>query len=210
MRMTMLWASSLLSISSLGCTPEIDRNTYFCGPDGFCPPNLSCQFGSAQTFSYNCVLPRETLDFSCPVPSADEEPDDTPAQAQDLGEIACGEQVQFANWGCIEDGDDVDTFRFVRPTSCNGGDPRAKATLRFPVGGSPLAIELVDDSGQVLSRGEICTSQDGGTEQLCIDHRDLAPGTYDLRIKLDESANADCDGRCRFNRYQLVVASPVS
>ncbi len=211
---SILWpALSIVALlSSVGCKPEIDGNTYYCGPDAFCPPHLSCQFGSSETFSYSCVLPPETSSFSCPIPSADQEPDDTPALARDLGEVPCGAQVQFENWGCIEDGDDVDTFRFVRPTSCNGANPRAKVSLRVPLGASPLKLELVDESDQVVAVGVICTASPdfGGTEQLCIDQQNLAPGTYHIRISLDESGNADCGGQCRFNRYQIVVASPVS
>lgn len=203
---------ALLLVLSTGCKPEISRNTYFCGPDSLCPPNLSCQLGDNESFTYNCVLPREVDPFSCPTPTADQEPDDGAGQGRDLGDIACGEQVQFQNWGCIENGDDIDHFRFVRPTDCNGNDPRAKATLRFPLGAAPLTMELLDESGQVLASGELCTPEEdlSGTEQVCIDHRDLPTGTYDLRITLDEAGNADCDGACRFNHYQLVVASPVS
>lgn len=195
-----------------GCEPEISRNTYFCGPDALCPPNLACQFGDNESFSYNCVLPREAETFSCPVPSADREPDDEAGQGRDLGEIACGEQVQFENWGCIEDGEDVDRFRFTRPTDCVGSDPRAKLTLRFPLGAAPLSVEIVNDAGQVESTGVVCTSESDstGTEQVCIDQRDIEVGTYDVRISIDAEANADCGGACRFNHYQLVVASPVS
>jgi len=203
---------ALLSLALLGCEPEIARNTYFCGSDALCPPNLQCQFGDNEIFSYSCVLPQETEDFSCPIPSADQEPDDSLDTALALGEIACGEQVQFENWGCISDGDDIDMFQFVRPSECNGNDPRIRATLRFPVGTAPLSIELLDDAGAVLMSGERCTpsQDDSGTEQLCIEYRGGPIGTYDLRIKVDEQANADCNGTCRFNHYQLVIASPVT
>ncbi|MCP4449259.1 MAG: hypothetical protein GY811_28595 [Myxococcales bacterium] len=201
-------AAAVFSLAS--CKPEISGNTYFCGPDSLCPPNLVCQLGGTESFTYSCVLPGEADSFACPVPSADQEPDDSPAQARDLGDIACGEQVQFQNWGCIEDGEDIDTFRFTRPTDCNAVAPRVKATLRFPLGAAPLALELRDESGEVLSTGETCTSEqdNSGTEQVCVDHPNSPIGTYTLHVVLDADGNADCDGNCRFNRYQLVIISP--
>ncbi len=201
---------SLVSLMLVQCKPDISRNTYFCGPDSLCPPNLACQVGDNESFTFNCVLPREVDAFTCPEFTADAEPDDNAEQARDMGDVGCGEQVQFQNWGCIID-DDVDHFQFTRPSDCNGADPRAKATLRFPLGASPLAMELLNEAGEVLSTGEICTDQQDstGTEQICVENRDLPPGTYRLRISLDDAANADCDGACRFNHYQLVIASPV-
>lgn len=205
-------AISLVALALVSCKPEISRNTYFCGPDSLCPPNLACQLGDNESFAYNCVLPREVDAFSCPEFTADTEPDNEPEQARDMGEIGCGEQVQFQNWGCIADDSDVDHFLFVRPSECNGANPRAKATLRFPLGAAPLVMELLDESGQVLSTSEVCTGEQDstGTEQVCIDNADVTPGTYRLRISLDEAANADCDGDCRFNHYLLVIASPVT
>lgn len=201
-----------LALAATACKPEISRNTYFCGPDSLCPPNLACQLGSQESFAYNCVLPRELEAFSCPVVTSDLEPDDEVATARVMGEINCGEQLVFDDWGCIADGSDVDHFQFTRPTDCTGSDPRVRLTLRYPLGAAPLSVELLDDAGQVLSLGALCTEeQDGtGTEQLCIDNRDLGTGTYSVRVQVDDAGNADCDGTCVFNRYQLIIASPVS
>ena len=211
-RLLALLFLALLAPLLQACEPEILRNTYFCGPDSLCPPELTCQVGSDETFSYSCALPQEAREFSCAVPSADEEPDDTAEEARDIGEVVCGAQYQFENWGCIDSGSDIDTFRFERPTDCTGSDPRAKLTLRFPIGTAPLTMKLLDASGQVLSTGTLCSSGDenGGIERVCIEQRNLPPGTYDVQVTMDPAANADCGGNCQFNRYQLVIASPVS
>tara|TARA_R110002096_G_scaffold299503_2_gene494011 strand:- start:84205 stop:84837 length:633 start_codon:yes stop_codon:yes gene_type:complete len=204
----LIWAALALT----SCKPEISSNTYFCGPDSLCPPGLACQLGDNGSFAYNCVSANEVRDFSCPSQTADVEPDDEAGQAREMGEIGCGEQLQFDDWGCIEDATDVDTFEFIRPTECNGSNPHTRVTLRAPLGAAPLGIELLDEAGQVLTTGELCTTQQDqtGTEQVCIENGDLAPGTYRLRIFVNDAANADCDGTCAFNHYQLVIASPLT
>lgn len=210
MRLTLLLP--FLAVAAAGCEPDISRNTYFCGPDSLCPPNLACQLGSDESFAFNCVLPRELEVFSCPASTSDLEPDNDVATARVMGEIGCGDQLVFENWGCIADGSDVDHFQFTRPNDCAGSDPKVRLTIRYPLGAAPLSMALLDDAGQVLSVGALCTEdQDGtGTEQLCIDNRDVGTGTFSIRVQVDEEGNADCDGTCAFNRYQLIIASPVS
>lgn len=202
----------LLALSVSGCKPEITGETYFCGPEGLCPPNLSCQFGDHEDFAYNCVNELSADDFSCPEVTSDREPDNLAAEALDVGVLTCGSQFAFADWGCIDQGTDVDHFLLTRASVCVGSDPHFKASLRYPVGSAPLSLVLLDAAGESVAQGELCTPDfdTSGTELRCIESRDLPVGDYTLRVELDPQANADCDGACRYNHYQLFISSPVS
>lgn len=203
-------ASTVYALAS--CKPEITGDTYYCGPEGLCPPNLSCQLGSLDTFAYNCVIPIAVEPFRCPQVTLDREPDEAEGDAHSLGTLPCGEQIASTNWGCIADGADLDHFSVTMQDVCVGSNPRFKASLRFPVGSAPLLLELLDSSGEVVATSELCTPDldTTGTELQCIEKAGLATGEYRLRVSIDDDANADCDGACRFNHYQLFVSSPIS
>jgi hypothetical protein len=64
----------------------------------------------------------------------------------------------------------------------------------------------------VLATSELCTPEvdTTGTDLQCIEKAGLEPGEYRLRVSIDDAANADCGGQCRFNHYQLFVSSPIS
>ena len=194
------------------CKPEITGNTYYCGPEARCPPNLSCQLGALDTFAFNCVIPRSSEPFRCPEVTLDREPDQASDDAYSLGLLPCGDQITSTNWGCIEDGFDVDHFAVLMEDVCVGSNPRFKASLRFPIGAAPLLLELLDESGEVLATSKLCTPEADttGTDLQCLEEAGLPTGQYRLRVTIDDDANADCGGDCRFNHYQLFVSSPVS
>jgi hypothetical protein len=141
----------------------------------------------------------------------DREPDNTTAEAYELGTLACGDQLAFTNWGCIPEGSDVDHFRVQTEGVCAGSNPRFKASLRFPIGSAPVHIELLDSEDAPLAASSLCTSEvdTTGTESTCLEVPNLPPGEYYLRVSIDPAGNADCDGACRFNRYQIFASSPV-
>ena len=206
-------------IALIGCDPVISGETYFCGPNALCPPDLQCQHGAsfptdpASTIGalpYNCVVPEVAQEFSCNEVTADQEPDDELASASDLGDLGCGREISFQGWGCLEESD-VDHFRFTKTAVCTGGDPRVLSTVRFPIGAAPLRLELLNAVGALVAVGETCGVQDNsGTERVCLVLREAPPEDYTLRVVRDESRSDDCNGKCRFNRYQLVIASPTS
>lgn len=204
----LLWSALAL----VACKPEITGDTYFCGPEALCPPNLACHFGDHESFAYNCVNQRSAEDFSCPEVTSDREPDDTQAEALELGVLSCGGQFALTNWGCVSAAGDVDHFELSREDVCVGSNPRFKASLRYPIGAAPLSLTLLNEAGEVLATGALCTQEadSSGTELRCIEESDLPVGDYTLRIELDSQGNADCDGACRFNHYRLFVSSPVS
>lgn len=210
--MRLLIPLSLALTLTLACKPEITSNTYFCGPERNCPPGLACQEGQLESFPFSCVGPLSVTSFSCPQPSGDHEPDDTSETAQDLGELECGSQLELSNWGCISTANDVDHFSLQRDALCAGDESRFRGKLRYPLGLAPLSLELLDASGMIMATAELCTSavDTSGSDERCIEVSDLAPGTYTLRVSVDSDANADCDGDCAYNRYQLFASVPLS
>lgn len=188
----------------VGCSPQIDKGTYFCGPERFCPPDLACD---EPTFT--CEAPSLVDPFACPEDSELLEPDDEPSTAYDAGESECGASVANEILGCIV-GDDVDLLRFTYVGECAGDDPHLEISLRFPIAFAPLALELVDEGGAVVARGEPCTPSGDhtGSDYLCVDARPDS-GAYLVRVRVADDAT-DCDGDCRFNRYSLDVVTPLS
>lgn len=194
-----------------GCKPEITGDTYYCGPERLCPEGLSCQVGLRESFAYSCVRPRATLPFQCPTETLDREPDSTPNDAHTLASLVCGDQAGFSNWGCIADGQDMDHFEVQILSECPSSSTRFTANLRYPIGTAPLQIELLSSDDTVVAISELCTPEldTKGTDSQCLDHSNLVPGFYHLRVSIDEAANADCGGACSFNQYQLSVALPL-
>jgi hypothetical protein len=197
-------ATVAVAVAALAaCSPQIDKGTYFCGPERFCPPDLACD---EPTFT--CEAPSLVDPFACPEGSELLEPDDTMASAQDVGETACGGQVADAQLGCIV-GDDADLLRFVYKAECAGADPHLEVVLRFPIAFAPLVVELLDEAGELVATGVTCTPSGdfSGQEYLCLELRPPS-GTYFLRVRVEGSA--DCDGACRYNQYYLDVVTPLS
>ena len=207
------------------CRPEITTDTYFCGPEELCPPKLRCHLGPLQSeppppglppepasFAYTCVTSVSAKGFACSESTSDQEPDDEPAMAHDLMAISCGSQVVQADWGCIDTALDIDHYRFSQVDSCIGNNPRLEVTLGYPIGTAPLSLDLLDDAGAVIASAAICTAEtdEGGTEERCLTVPNLPLGDYLLRVQIDASGNADCDGDCAFNRYQLRLSTPIS
>ncbi len=193
------------------CTPDITSNTYFCGPDGLCPPGLECQRGRLDSFAYNCVTALALEDFACPLVTLDREPDDTIDGAFEVGTLQCGAQLSNDDWGCVVEGTDVDHFLVRTEGECAGANPRFTANLRYPLGSAPLRVELLSSEGALIAASELCTAEvdTTGTDLQCIEAPNLPPGDYYLRVSIDPAGNADCDGTCRFNRYRLSAASPL-
>jgi hypothetical protein len=188
----------------VGCSPEIGSGTYYCGPERFCPPDLECDDPT-----YTCERPTVAQEFSCPEGSQGAEPDDLDAQAQEVGTLACGLPILEQRIGCIDD-DDADHIAFDLDETCVGDDPHLEVDLRFPIALVPLAVELLDDDGDVMAEGVLCTpSGDAtGTERICIEQR-IEPGHYILRIQPVADA-PDCDGECHHNSYQIDVGYPLA
>lgn len=190
------------------CTPEIGANTYYCGPDRLCPPDLACDDNS-----FTCELPVIVERFTCPGGSELVEPNDDLTTAQDLGVLECGLPLLLADGefnGCTRAAGDADLFAFVSDTLCAGDDPHVEVRLRFPVALVPLTLELLDADGQVIAEGQDCTPVPDftGTISLCIE---FAPEqtTYYLRVQ-DDPGGPDCDGDCRNNQYALDVLYPLA
>lgn len=209
-RTSLFVACAALALAA-ACKPDITSTTYFCGPSGLCPPDLACQMGSLETFAYNCESPLSQEPFVCPEITVDREPDNSTSDAYELGTLQCGDQLTSSDWGCIPEGNDVDHFRVQTEGDCSGSNPRFKASLRFPIGSAPLLLELLDSEDAVITASVLCTSEidTTGTESHCLEEPDLPPGEYWLRVTIDPAGNADCDGACRFNRYQIFASSPV-
>lgn len=187
----------LLLLLALGaCEADIGSGVYFCGPERACPPGLGCDDATAV-----CVFPDEVRPFTCGDGANEYEPDDDLAAAGDLGVAGCG-AVSVNERMCIDELDDVDHFAIVTPPSCDGV---LDVEVRYPVAFAPLALELVDDGGDVIATAEVCDElDDGGEARLCA----TASVSPDQRVvvRVDAAAGGpDCDGSCGYNRYQLSI-----
>lgn len=197
---------ALLAALAVGCTPDIGRGTYFCGPERLCPPDLECD-----DTSFTCEVPSEAAAFACPEGTELTEPDDSLAEATDLGDLACGSpDPLYDASGCIPGAGDVDLYRFRYDDVCSGSDPHIEVAVRYPIALVPLTVELLDESGAVREAGELCTPSGDrtGTDRLCIE-TPLASGVYYLRIRAADGA-PDCDGTCHYNSYRANMTLPLS
>ncbi|HLU67929.1 MAG TPA: hypothetical protein VKZ63_16705 [Kofleriaceae bacterium] len=199
-------AAAALALAALvGCSPDIGNGTYFCGPERLCPPDQECNDNT-----YTCESPRLAERFECPAGSTAAEPDDTAAEALDVGAITCGAVLVEDRRGCIGEVGDVDLIAFELVGACVGDRPHMEAAVRFPIALVPLRLELLDEEGAVIDVAEVCTvSGDAtGTERLCIDAA-IEPGRYLLRVQA-EPDGPDCDGDCHHNQYTIEVTYPLA
>jgi hypothetical protein len=188
------------------CTPDIGTNTYFCGPERLCPPDLECNDADV-----TCELPSLTEAFACPDQANNAEPDDDLASARDLGPLMCGVFDPLLDEpGCVPAVGDVDLYRFDYDDECTGGDPHIDVKVRFPIAHVPLTLELLDSEGAVLEVGELCTASNDqtGMDRVCLESR-LENGTFFLRVRAADGG-PDCDGTCHYNRYQIAFSLPLS
>lgn len=197
--------AALALATTVACSPEIGSDTYFCGPEGLCPPDLRCDDNT-----FTCRTPILFTPFECPAESEVAEPDNDQASAFDLGVLGCGDVIMQDAPGCAPDPSDVDLIRFEYLDNCNGPDPRIVINSRFPIAHVPLTLEVIDDTGAVVATGEPCTPRDNfsGRDTLCIEDRPPA-GVYFIRIQTD-AAGPDCGGECAFNQYLINVSVPLS
>ncbi len=189
------------AVMAAACTPEIGSGTYFCGPERFCPPEQVCDDSS-----FTCVNPLLAAPFSCPDGSQSDEPDDDFENATDLGELSLNQpSVLGTHAGCVPTGDDVDLFRVGCDATCASGGGQLEITLRYPIAFLPLEVELLDETGDVVAAGELCTPAVDytGMDYLCITHQP-SEGVYYVRAEGVAGA-PDCDGGCAFNRYSLDI-----
>lgn len=196
-------AASVALVVAVGCAPQIDKGTYYCGPERFCPPDLVCD---EPTFT--CEVASLADAFVCPDGSEAFEPDDGEDDAHDLGATQCGQPLVDVLVGCLE-GDDVDHLRLTYDDGCSGADPHLEIDVSFPVAFAPVRAVLHDASGAEVAAGEPCTPVNdlSGSDVLCIE-ASPPTGVYFLRLELQ--GELDCDGECRFNQYRVDVAAPSS
>ena len=194
------WILALIA-GALSCTPDIGTGTYFCGPEQFCPPKLQCD-GSSHT----CVSPVLVEPFACPEGSDSAEPDDDLGSAHDLGMLTLNEPAVLTSYsGCIPGPEDADLVELECSAVCADGDGVLKVTLRYPIAFLPLQVELLDQSGNPVVGGELCTPAVDytGMDYSCISHAPTV-GTFYLRTSAVAGA-PDCGGECAFNRYSLDI-----
>lgn len=202
----MIRLAVVLALAAGACTPDIGTNTYYCGPERLCPPNLECNDAN-----FTCELPSLTEAFACPSDSNTAEPDDDLASARDLGTLSCGTFDPLQDEaGCVPQAGDVDLYRFVYDDECSGVDPHIEVKVRFPIAHVPLTLELLDADGAVIQEAELCTASNDqtGMDRVCLEER-LASGTYFLRVQVPGGA-PDCDGTCHYNFYRIAFSLPLS
>jgi hypothetical protein len=188
--------ASLALVAAVACTPEIPGGVYHCGPERSCPPDLSCDGVTAV-----CVYPGEARPFQCGEGASVAEPDDTLPLAAPLGRRGCGFESVVLE-GCVDHADDVDHTGFTTSLDC---DVRPfEARIRYPIAFGPVALELLDDAGEVLAAGAVCDElDDTGHVQVCLQASVPEDVPMYLRVRLEGAL--DCDGRCAHNRYRLSI-----
>lgn len=194
------------ALIAAACTPDIGRGTYYCGPERLCPPDLACDENR-----FTCEVPSDVSPFECPEGSEAGEPDDTAAEAGDLGALACGSpDPLYDAAGCIAGPGDVDLYRFDYDPACPGADPHIEVAVRFPIALVPLSVELLDAGEAVVESATLCTPPGDrtGTDRVCLEAR-LEAGTYFLRIRAADGA-PDCDGECHHASYRANMTLPLS
>lgn len=183
------------ALAAAGCEPDIAAGVYYCGPEQACPDGLRCDGATAL-----CAYPETAGPFTCAAGSNDAEPDDTPAEALDLGDGGCG-GASASRLGCVDNAADVD-LATITTGACAGP---LRASVRFPLAFAPLTVELLTPAGDLLAAGEVCDDLDeSGQVKVCVEAVVDDATAYQVRVRLADDA-PDCGGACAFNRYQLSV-----
>lgn len=190
-------AALLLLMLSAACAPDIVPGSYACGPEQLCPEGQFCN-----TVDGICGTRAQALPFGC-FENTDEVGDDTSATARPLGELDCVSRV-VAIEGCLAQPDPADYVQFETRAVCTAVAMTARLT--FPIAFEPLVLELDGTVGETP-----CTSGGGvgETESVRCLEMTLTPGSSHV-LGVRHAGEANCDGACAFNRYQLrlQVVSP--
>lgn len=189
-----IWMSILL----VACTPTITPGSYLCGPEQLCPEGQACN-GPDNV----CVRAPNAQPFACDPEAVDPAGDDAPATGTVVGDLLCVSSV-IVMTGCLRAEDPSDWVQFDVPTGCTAVGVTAKVT--YPIAFQPLALQIAKGTEAPQQMDTACPSSAElveGEDERCLDMT-LEPGAhYALGIVHDDAANADCDGACRSNRYQL-------
>lgn len=179
------------------CEPDIGSGVYYCGPERGCPPDLRCDDATSI-----CVFLDQAQPFDCGLGANDYEPDDVPGEAGEVDATAgCG-AITINEAGCVDELDDVDHLAFVTPVSCDGA---LEVVVRYSVAFTPLALELLDDGGDVIATGTLCDDLDEfGEARLCASAEVQPDQRVMIRVAA-EDGGLDCHGTCGFNRYRLSI-----
>lgn len=191
---------SFAVLGAVGCSPTITPGSYLCGPEMLCPEGQQCN-GADNV----CVEPRNAVPFTCGRDHDDLPGDDTPASGTPLGELGCVSNQRVMN-GCLVDGDPGDFVQFDVPSVCTSVG--VSATVVYPIAFVPLSLVFAKGS-ETPTRSEIECPESvqlfEGEDIRCLEVT-LEPGAhYAIGVVPDDAADADCDGACRANRYQLRV-----
>jgi len=176
------WVLAAALASAAACTPVVESESYYCGPEELCPPDQVCR----ETDNV-CVLPGDFVPFACT-------DDDM------LGAATCPPATLVAK-GCVLTGDGVHAYPLTTGAGCA---VHLSVSLSYPVAFMPVAVSLRDASGTVVATSAPCSTS-GGSETACLE-ADPQPGVaYTLEVAAAPGAPT-CDGAGAFNRYLLSVA----
>ena len=192
-------------VGLLSCTPEILSETYFCGPNALCPPDLTCDGDS-----FTCTRPIDALEFQCKGPSIEDS--SNPTMTTDLGDLACGRVVGAEDFfGCVDAQDDIDLYTFNYDVDCGPRPSSMSFVLVHPIAFMPLTMTVTDELGQEIAESVSCTPNlnETGQRSECVDLDAPAKGRYRIRVEsADDGQN--CSGDCPANFYTIVVRHGLS
>lgn len=192
----MRW-SALALVVLASCAPEVPGGVYYCGPERACPPDLVCDDATAV-----CVYEAEADPFACGEDANLPEPDDTLALATSYGPRGCG-FAPVVSEGCLDHAADIDHIAFTTSLDCDVRPFEAK--VRYPIAFAPVVLEILDEAGEVIAAGQECVDLDEtGQTHHCVE-LDLPEDTAHYLRMQRVDGSPDCDGTCRYNRYQLSI-----
>jgi hypothetical protein len=185
-----------LVLALAACTPDIADGAFHCGPEETCPPDQACDGSSTL-----CVAPSEVHPFACD-PSVLHEPDDTPAQAFDLGIVSCATPSAIIA-GCLAPGDAINWLTFTGSGDCTA---TVSIGVAFPYAFEPVDVQMTDGSGSLLGSGSPCdVDGEGGITGTCAQAAVSVGSAFFIGLS---GGTQNCDGACAFTSYQLEFIGP--
>jgi hypothetical protein len=187
-----------LAATAAACTPSVVPGSYLCGPERLCPENQACN-GPDNV----CVSETQVQPFACDPEGSDPAGDDTSATGVVLDALGCVSETVVAT-GCLTASDPADFFQFDTPANCSAVG--ITATVVFPVAFVPLALHFAKGSEPAMRTEVACppsVSLGDSEDVRCLEVVLETGAHYAIGVTRDGEADADCDGACTENRYQL-------
>lgn len=164
-----------------GCAAEITGDSYYCGPEAACPPDLACDGETNQ-----CVPPASATTFTC-------------TEGPPIATATCGiDSLQTT--GCVLAPDGHDRITLATSTGCT---VQVAVSIAYPVAFMPLDVTVRDQDAVVVASAP-CGGVHNGVEGACATFAGAPDKTYTIDVAAAAGAPT-CGGACGFNRFAMTV-----